>query len=626
MGCTASTQNGGAATGNGNGTKKKSDRKRDGNARSGKEASNNGGSKGADDAASSAGSNSHVSPSHVGPSAYPPAATSSSDDDEDKLSSISSESFSRPHTPTSSVGSNGTGSQTHSRSSIGGGGAGGSGHRSSQDLSAAREAAIPTIEEEFFVYDDVVINKSSDWLKKARVAGRKPTKMPRGKGSAKDHFSFGDFNINIVDEVDDFEPITDPAKVEKELGGSRHHNKPPPAATPPPPSQSSSSLSGSPVALANGNFLGAFGNAPGAHHPANAITGSPVTQSGPSGSTSRSLGPVGGAAGAGGLFAANAAGFNNGGKPYRGVRKFEVTNLLGHASRVKCIAIAPSETEYVSCSNEDASVTLFGFKTGKEMGIFTGHQDTVINATFSSDGKYLATTSRDHTMILWDVVTAKQILTFDHSKVVICCCFSKDSKYIATGCQDKICRLWETKRGRECLIFAQHDGIIISMSYAPDNMNIVSASADKTLRIWSTTTGKTKHVLQGHSGIVLSCQYTGDGKKIISNDEKLLKVWNANDGTCVLTLVVDDVNNRLHANSIATKKLTWTLSCVAPGEFSEYFFVACNNRFVYLLDINTGEEVSSIFCKAPVYCLTPGFHNLAAFGDSFGNIYVVRIE
>ena len=157
-------------------------------------------------------------------------------------------------------------------------------------------------------------------------------------------------------------------------------------------------------------------------------------------------------------------------------------------------------------------------------------------------------------------------------------------------------------------------------------MNIVSASADKTLRVWSTTTGKTKHLLQGHSGIVLSCQFTGDGKKIISNDEKLLKVWNAHDGTCVLTLAVDEVNSRMNMGSVATKKLTWTLSCVAPGDFTDYLFVACNNRFVYLLDINTGEEVSSIFCKAPVYCLTPGFHNLSAFGDSFGNIYVVRSE
>jgi WD40 repeat protein len=326
-------------------------------------------------------------------------------------------------------------------------------------------------------------------------------------------------------------------------------------------------------------------------------------------------------------------------EPFVEVKRLITYNLLGHSSRVKCIAIAPGEKEFVSCSNEDASVTLSNLQTGKEMGIFTGHQDTVINAMFSSDGKYLATTSRDHTMILWDVVTAKQLLTFDHAKVVICCCFSRDSKYIATGCQDKVCRLWETRRGREVLFFSQHEGIIINMAYAPDSTHICSASADKTVRMWSTVTGKCKFVLTGHAGIVLSVSYSNDGKSVISNDEKLLKVWNAEEGNCTLTVNVDELHLRLKrtispgtpyiasgTTAPSNKKLTWTLSCAAPGLFTQYFLVACNNRFLYLMDITTGEEVSNVFCKAPVYCLSSGFKSHVAFGDSFGNIYVVRME
>ena len=306
-----------------------------------------------------------------------------------------------------------------------------------------------------------------------------------------------------------------------------------------------------------------------------------------------------------------------------GISNFKLTTLVGHSSRVKCIAVAPSESEFVSCSNEDSLVTYYDLRSGNELGIFSGHQDTVIFACFSPCGKFLATTSRDNTLMLWDVVTQKVILTFEHSKVVICCSFSKDSKLIATGCQDKVCRLWETRKGRELLAFTQHEGIIISLSFSPDEAHIVSCSADKTLRMWTTTKGKSKLVMRGHSAIILSCQYSVDGKKIVSNDERLAKVWNAADGSCLLTLNVETfVTIR---NMPPTKKLSWTLSCTCPGRFANYFVVACNNRFVFVIDMETGKEELCVDTKAPVYCLTSGHNSVVAFGDSFGNVYQLRL-
>ena len=312
-------------------------------------------------------------------------------------------------------------------------------------------------------------------------------------------------------------------------------------------------------------------------------------------------------------------------KSYNHITNFQVRTLIGHSCRVKCIAIAPGEKEFVSCSNEDAVVTLYSLVDGKEIANFPGHRDTVISANFSPDGKYLATTSRDHTMVLWDVVTAKQILTFDHAKVVICCVFSRDSRFVATGCQDKVCRLWETRRGKETVIFSEHDGIIISMAYSPNNSFIASASADRTIRVWSTHSGKAEHVLRGHTGIVLSCSFTNDSKRIISNDEKTLIVWSATSGVFLNKIDVEALADGA-PTPMGARKLTWTLSTVAPGLFSRFIIAACNNRFVYVLDVVTGEELTSYFCKAPVYCLNTGHQNTVGFGDSFGNVYIATID
>eukprot|EP00759_Apiculatamorpha_spiralis_P021732 PhF_6_TR26317/c0_g1_i2/m.37829 len=220
------------------------------------------------------------------------------------------------------------------------------------------------------------------------------------------------------------------------------------------------------------------------------------------------------------------------------IHTHDMYTLIGHASRVKCIAMTPQERHFVSCSNEDTSVTMQDAFTGREVTSFLGHEDTIISAAFSSDYKFLATTSRDNTMILWDVVTAKQVLTFEHEKVVICCAFSRDSKFLVSGCQDKICRVWDTKRGREVLSFSQHEGIIIAVACSPVEDIVCSASADKTVRIW-TMKGELKNTLVGHTGIVLTCAFDPTGKFVVSNDEKAVKVWTVEKAECILTANVD---------------------------------------------------------------------------------------
>ena len=311
-------------------------------------------------------------------------------------------------------------------------------------------------------------------------------------------------------------------------------------------------------------------------------------------------------------------------RPPGDIRSFSLTTRIGHSSRVKCLAIAPGEREYVSCSNDDSIITYYDVRGSQELGIYSGHQDTVIHAVFSPCGKFLATTSRDNTLVLWDVVTQKAILTFEHGKVVICCAFSRSSKFIATGCQDKVCRLWECRRGRELVAFTQHEGIIIALSISPDENHVVSASADKTLRIWTVNKGRAKAVLRGHNHIILACNYNAAGDRIVSNDERSVRVWTAPQGTLLRTIMVDDLIKL--RNPPPNKKQSWTLSCLAPKNFPRHIIVASNNRMVFVVDMETGEEVLSVDTKAPVYCLAPGHRSLVAYGDSFGNVYFLKLE
>eukprot|EP00756_Hemistasia_phaeocysticola_P002502 Hpha_TRINITY_DN11709_c0_g1::TRINITY_DN11709_c0_g1_i1::g.31802::m.31802 len=291
--------------------------------------------------------------------------------------------------------------------------------------------------------------------------------------------------------------------------------------------------------------------------------------------------------------------------------------LIGHPTRVKAICVAPGEKSYVSCSNEESSLTMSDMRTGKELLTFMGHEDTIISAACSADNKFIATASRDHSMILWDIATGKQVLSFEHEKVVICCCFSRDGKMLVSGCQDKVCRVWDTRRGREIATLSEHEGIIISVSFSPDGKKMVSSSADKTLKVWDIETTRCEHTLVGHMGIVLACAYRSDGTKIASNDEQHLMLWDAETGVALASLSAEDVERPFVTPG---KRMAWTLSCYAPGKLGAYVVAASNSRSVHVLKLETHTEVLTLVCPASVYCLSAGDHSIFAFGDAYGNI------
>ena len=60
------------------------------------------------------------------------------------------------------------------------------------------------------------------------------------------------------------------------------------------------------------------------------------------------------------------------------------------------------------------------------------------------------------------------VLQKGHSKPITCYSFSPDSNYVATGSADNSIILWDILTGRQVRVFNRHSEKIYSISFSPD--------------------------------------------------------------------------------------------------------------------------------------------------------------
>ena len=87
---------------------------------------------------------------------------------------------------------------------------------------------------------------------------------------------------------------------------------------------------------------------------------------------------------------------------------------------------------------------------------------------------------------LWKIMGAKKsfLNLIGHTDQINHISYSSDGRYILSASKDKTIKVWETKYGHCVKTYKGHLGPVNSAFFSPDGTNVISASDDGTIKIW----------------------------------------------------------------------------------------------------------------------------------------------
>jgi WD40 repeat protein len=156
----------------------------------------------------------------------------------------------------------------------------------------------------------------------------------------------------------------------------------------------------------------------------------------------------------------------------------------------------------------------------------------VLAASFSTDGRRIVTASTDTTARIWNVENGQQVgQTLHHAAAVVAAGFSPDGRQIVTASRDQTARIWDAESGQSIGDAMRHQGEVAAASFNPDGQRIVTASHDNTARVWDARTGKPISEPMRHDSKVVAASFRFDGQRVVTaSSDQTARIWDAASG------------------------------------------------------------------------------------------------
>lgn len=209
----------------------------------------------------------------------------------------------------------------------------------------------------------------------------------------------------------------------------------------------------------------------------------------------------------------------------------KLISQVRHERPIRFIAWRPDGHAVLSVADDDDTARVWNPDTGAAVTPPLAHGEEITDATFSSDGKRIATVSNLGTGRVWDADTGQSILSpLRHGGGLRRVRFNRNATLLVTASMDGTVRLWNTTTGAQVTPPLRHGGWVNDLAFSPDGRRILTTSDDGTARLWDVTTGQPVTAPLHLGGGVWAPCFSRDNRVVLAGNGLFAQVWEADTG------------------------------------------------------------------------------------------------
>lgn len=205
------------------------------------------------------------------------------------------------------------------------------------------------------------------------------------------------------------------------------------------------------------------------------------------------------------------------------------------------IASFSADGRMLASADTDNSVRVWDVESGALLHTLSGHPETPWAVAFNPDGSMLASSGAGGIVHLWDLQAThqpRQTLR-SHAKAVQGLAFSADGRMLATGDVDGIVCVWRVGEPAPIYTLHGHTDVVHGLAFDATGDILASGSYDRTIRLWSVRDGgRLLQSLETHTRRVRRLVISSDGHTLASGGgDTFVCLWDITTGQLLHTLL-----------------------------------------------------------------------------------------
>jgi WD40 repeat protein len=204
----------------------------------------------------------------------------------------------------------------------------------------------------------------------------------------------------------------------------------------------------------------------------------------------------------------------------------QILQLPSYGGRIRSVAYS-HDGEYLAMTSEQGGIRVWNNVTSNvqwERAVTNdGEHGLLKGLDFSPDDQWLVTAGNDGKVIVREAATGEEIFSIEKDEVPTGFQFSADSQHIAMGVGNDVV-LWDIESQEVVYQLVGHTESVNEVSFSPDQRMLASSGEDGNIILWDLETGEQLrmlsddalppeiiHMSMSPDGRLIGAIYSGDG-------------------------------------------------------------------------------------------------------------------